>query len=315
MKSLLLKFSPVLLSLSLLFSACSNDDDNKENPDPSIKLIASKTNIVPFEDIKISIDVDINLLYDTYDSITWKANGTVYGSFFIFSGENDERDIRITDYRIGNNKAYALGYKDGKVISIDSVAYTVEKPKGDFFSIKWNTKTKNEYLHYTTGLTPNNYLPTHEGWTKIGGVSLDLSYIIEDKEKEYAEMLLTPWTFESNLKSTKAISVPDINDFNWEVDDYDREALETKYKMEYDFLSSYITELYGPSKYIYEGEDITQTTLWDKYNELFKNNHRDFPPAEIWVTPTTAICLVQANNWSGGKNQRGICAVIAEPLQ
>lgn len=314
MRNSFLKLSLALFSLTLLFSACSNDDEIHVEPDSSIKLIASKTSIVPFEDIKLSIDVDLDLLYNTYDSITWKTNGVVYGIFF-FAGEKDERDIRITDYRIGENKAYALGYKDGKAVSIDSVTYTVEKPKGDFFNIKWNTKIKNEYLYYTTGLTPNNYLPTDEGWTKIGGVSLKLNYIVEDIDREYVEMFLEPWTFESNLKSTKTISTPDINDFDWHPDSDDREALEVKYKMEYTFLSSYITELYGPSKYIYEGKDITQTTLRDKYNELFKNNHRDFPPAEIWITPTTAICLVQANNWVGGKNQRGICAIIAEPLQ
>jgi len=313
MNSPFLKFSLSLVSLSLLFSACS-DDNEIQVPDPSIKLIASKTSIVPFEDIKISINVDTNLLIDAYDSITWKANGVIYGGFGLFFGANDERDIRITDYRIGKNKAYALGYKDGKVISIDSIAYTVEKPKGDFFNIKWNTKSKNEYLHYTTGITPNNYLPTDAGWTKIGGVSLDLDYMVENKQKEYAVMCLIPWTSESNFKRKKSISVPDINDFNWDVDGYDNEALEFRYEMEYNFLSSYITELYGPSKYIYEGEDITQTTLWNKYNELFKNNHRNFPPAEIWITSTTAICLVQANNWVGGKNQRGICAIIAEPL-
>ena len=314
MKSSFSKLSFALLSLCLLFIACSDDETIQEKPDPSIKLIASKTKIVPFEAIKISIDVDMNLLINTYDSITWKANGVIYGGFELFWRVNDEREISITDYRIGKNKAYALGYKDGKVISTDSIIYTVEKPTGDFFSIEWNTKSKNEYFHYTTGITSNNYMATDEGWTKIGGVSLDLWYTVEDTEKEYATMVLTPWTFESNFKSKKTTSVPDINDFDWDVDDYDNEALESKYKMEYNFLQSYITELYGPSKYMYEGEDITQTTLWNKYNELFKNNHRDFPPAEIWITPTTAICLVQANNRVGGKNQRGICAIIAEPL-
>jgi len=314
MKSTFSKVIFALLSLSLVLIACSDDETIQEKPDPSIKLIASKTKIVPFEAIKISIDVDRDLLNNTYDSITWKANGVTYGGFGLFGGVNNERVISITDYRIGNNKAYALGYKDGKVISTDSITYTVEKPKGDFFSIEWNTNNKNEYLHYTTGITPNNYLPTYEEWTKIGGVSLDLWYIVENTEKEYAIMVLTPWTSESNFKSKKTILVPDINDFDWDVDHDDNEALESKYRMEYTFLSSYITELYGPSKYIYEGEDITQTTLWNKYNELFKNNHRNFPPAEIWITPTTAICLVQANNWAGGKNQRGICAIIAEPL-
>lgn len=298
------------------FTSCSDNngiDDFPlpELPDPAIKLKSSENIIEPFQDILISIDVDMEVLYANYDSITWKANGTAYAHWStIFGFPDGERDLMITDYRLGEHKAYAFGYKDGEIISKDSIVYEVVRPTGDFLCLKWNQNKKNEYLHYTTGLTTNQYLPTHEGRIKIGGVSLDLTHDVEKKDMEYATLRFCPWTSETNSRSFVR-SVPDINDFDWNTERDNEDT--AQYELEYEFHHNYLTELYGEPLLKYEGDDITQTTLMDEYNEMFKYRYSDgYYPAEIWVTPTTAIVLTIANN-RVGKNQRGICLVVAEP--
>lgn len=308
-------FFVIALTVGFCFSACSDDEQNETFKDAKLKLISSKSEIVPFEDIKVSIDVDLELLYNSYDSITWSANGAAsdYGFFGNqWSQIDDERDLRITDYRFGKYKVYALGYKDGIVISKDSIEYQVNKPNGDFFSIRWGQSTKNQYLSYVTGITPNEYRPTYEGWTEIGGVRLDLYYFVENTNVEYATLRFMPWIASSNLRTSKSAAIPDVNDFDWH--DRTDEGDMARYDMEYTFHHNYLVELYGAPKLVYSGDDVTQTTLKEEYDTRFSYKLESYCyPVEIWDTPGSSICLVRANNWMGGVNQAGISLVVAQP--
>lgn len=304
-----------ILAMGIGFSSCSNDDEEIVSlpKDAKLKLKAEKQQIVPFEDLKVSIDVDLDLLYEHYDSIQWKANGVAYHPWGNpWENIDEERDIRLSDYKIGKHKAYALGYKDGKVISKDSIEYEVVKTNGDFLSARWNTAKKNSYLCYTTGMTPNQFLPTHSGWTKIGGVMLQLNHTVQTANREYATLLFLPWAFDTNLKSTRLKSIPDINNFEWhtERDPGDIERA----KIEYEFLHNYLVEFYGEPALTYSGDDVTQTTLKEEYAKRFDYVDQDgFLPVEIWETPSSVICLSTINNRIGGKNQKGPSLVIAQP--
>lgn len=317
----------VLLFLTLVgLNACSDDDNDDNNfiaNNSKIKLIANKTEIEPFEDIKVSIDVDLELLLSAYDSIRWETNTSAYGSFsslgFFILGLNNHKDFNITDYRIGNFKTYAFGYKDGNIISSDSIEYEVKKSTGNFINIrwnKWNDSQRSETFSCTTGLSPYQYIKEPNGRLSLSGVELKLYHSITSKNIEYAELGFTIWSYEvSNY--TRSQTVSNINDFDWSYSLTDKYSLE-KYRaqalFESDFFHNYLTDLYGISNYIYEGKDPSQTTLIDEYKQRFANNRNsDFYPCEIWQTSTSYICLLVSQAQLGEGLERGICKVIAEP--
>lgn len=311
-KNLLL---PIILILGFTFSTCSSSGDviDNEVKDARIKLVSAKSRIAPFEDLKVSIDVDLEVLYASYDSIVWHANGVAYSSILFgdpWEGVDNERDIRFSDYRIGKHKVYALGYLCDKVVSQDSVEYEVIKPAGDFMSFRWSTETKDQYLHYTTGMTPLHYMPSDDGCLKIGGVSLHLYLTVENKDKKYAILQFVPWTFETNLRGSKIKVAPDINNFDWH--DESDAGNEARYNMEYTFLHNYMTEFYGEPLLVYSGDDVTKTSLKEEYAKRFTYNTHYYP-VEIWETPATVICLARANNSMGGVNQKGLSLVVAQP--
>ena len=99
----------LFLMIGVVYS-CSSDE-NLNDPvvcpvDATIRLKASKTTIMPFEDIKVSVDVDSEILKDNYDSIRWFANGVAYAIFtqLPWSDDDSRRDIRVTDYLVGKHK-------------------------------------------------------------------------------------------------------------------------------------------------------------------------------------------------------------------
>lgn len=311
-------FKGVFILLGISLCSCSSDDDNSDSVTKPIKLTlkSSKTEIIPFEYIKVSIEQDLESLSNNYDSITWRANGTAYSGFLWDTEfrDDEERDIRLSDYRLGKHKAYVQGYKDGSIISIDSIEYTVNKSNNDFIRINWKESENNQYFHYTTGHSPINYMSTDTWNYHIGGVSINFYHIVDvDKnKKEYVKMDIVPWAFLSSVSPRMANTVPDINDFDWH--DESEQGNIARYQMEYDFFHNYLTELFGASKFIYEGDDITKNTLEDEFSGRFTYRYsNDFYPVEIWETPSTYICLMQANNNRGTYNQRGICCVVAQP--
>jgi hypothetical protein len=84
------------------------------------------------------------------------------------------------------------------------------------------------------------------------------------------------------------------------------------------FLYDYITGLYGKSIFNFEGEDIKQTPLVDKYNERFKTSldsitqYSSFVPVAIWETDKSNIALVGSVK-SGIETDINYYQVIAEP--
>ncbi len=296
-----------LCLLIILLSACSDSDDPYKRF--ALKLNSSVYQIEPLQDIPVYINLDRDVMFATYDSICWHANGQAHR----YMGD-DFNGIILTDYKLGKHKAYLFGYKDGAVLSKDSIEYEVVPPTGDFIHIKWGKQTRNQYYAYITGMTPEIEIPKGTWEYAHGGVRLKLSHNVELTKKEYATFDLLPWASYSSFKyMTRAI--PDINDFDWHKN-IDIEDLEdtARYDMEYAFFHNYLKEFYGDPILTYDGEDITQTTLWEEYSERFNYTPwSDYYPVEIWSTPTTFICLIRGNNRIGGVNQKGICLVVAEP--
>lgn len=307
------------LILLVVFSACS-EDDHPNGPNPNlpinkIKLISNKTVIEPFENIKITIEGDLDQLTDTYDDMIYHTNGVAYHPFWNpWRDEDNKANLRITDYKPGKYKTYALGYKNGILISEDSIEYEVIHPRGDFLSIRWQQSKTDEYFFYTTGRSPYNYISSQVNNPKIGGVSLCLSHIVENIQTEFIEFRFMPWGSDIfSSYETKALVIPDINNFNW--NDYSEEGYIARCKIEYEFHHNYLTDLYGKPTLKFEGDFVYQTNLWEEYNSRFVNKlENSFYPIEIWETQTSFICLARAGSTQPNTpytNQ--ITLVVAEP--
>ncbi|MDU1891287.1 MAG: hypothetical protein E6767_11405 [Dysgonomonas sp.] len=314
MRNLFLKNALLFSFISLSFLCSCSDDDKDEikEKDATLKLISSKAEIAPLEEFKVNIDIDADLFYNSYDSIVWEANGTSYNWLEASLLFQHGREIWLTDYKIGKHKACVFGYKDGIIVSKDSIEYSVKQTVRDFLELKWGQNTINQHFTYTTGITPTKFLSGNAFQCKKGGVCLNLSHWVEEKN-EYATFHLMPWSSSSSIKNSKIKSLPNINDFDWH-NESERGDHTERYQIEYEFLHNYIVEYHGEPQYVYEGNDITQTTLMEEYNKRFRTKIKSsFYPEEIWVTSNSVICLLRANNYMGGVNEKGICEIIAEP--
>ncbi|WP_165022281.1 hypothetical protein [Dysgonomonas sp. ZJ279] len=317
-----MKKTLLLLSLLLSFGlfSCSDDDDNNDdNPkkDIQLKLKADKTTIAPFDKLTVSIDLDMDLLINNYDSVVWKTNGIWWNGIITIPDTSDERDVNITDYRLGKNKVSALGYKDGAIISETSVEYEVTKPTVDFFTIKWSGPHQNTTNHYMT----DRPVKTNDGSLRWEGIQLALHHFSEGEQYQYAILDFMPYSTtihksEKVQKTMKSSSVlPDIEnyDFFGAIESYDEERRKEAHLMTRSFFHEYITLIYGKSILIYEGNDIEKTILFDEYNKRFKNpidkvypRFSDACPVEIWETPSSYICMFASASQSWYN-------VIAEP--
>lgn len=293
--------------------SCSSEEDLGEvvvcPVGTTIRLKATKTTIMPFEDIKVSVDVDLEILKDNYDSIRWVANGVAYAIFtqLPWSDDDSRRDIRVTDYLVGKHKVYAFGYKNGAILSKDSIEYEVKKTYRDFISINWSEKEADQYFHFTTGRTPINYMPDNT----ITGVTLCLSHIVERQDIQYATLGFIPWSYEP-LRETKSVSIPDITGIDWM--DESREGRRVRCETEYLFLRNYMTDLYGAAQFVYDGNNVTETSLTDVYRERFSYKYpSDCYPIEIWETPSSYISILCYNDYMNGENKRGPSLVVAQP--
>lgn len=311
----------ILFTLSfLLFAACSDDKEIIEEPiNSELKLIADKSMIEPFEKFTVRIDVDLEILYATYDSIIWDANGVFDDGIIHLVGgpEVDERDIELTDYRLGKYEVSAEGYKNGEIISKSTVEYEVIGPRGDFMHVKWGQSKEFKSYIYKAGLTPYKYLPTIDGWRKIGGVMIQLWHDASDVKEEHVQLQITPWSYESNFFSStrntpQKSSIPNVNDFDWHGEDT-RDNYLQRIEFENQFWHDYITELYGEPTLVYDGEIPSETTLQLEYEKRFRYNKQNGYPYEIWETPTSYIALCCYEGFWGGKKQKAMGLIIAEP--
>lgn len=114
-------------------------------------------------------------------------------------------------------------------------------------------------------------------------------------------------------------TVPEINDIDWHPEDGgDRnkwlENHAKRVKDETDFWYNYITALYGAPLFEYNGDNPKETTLWAEYNERFNNPPRDKAcPYVIWETGSTYIAMNHYVDIRGGREVKGMPAILAEP--
>ena len=311
-----MNFKNLFYALTIFaLAACSSDDDpnipdrNGSKPETKLEITANKSKITPFEVLTVKLSPDVHVMYNNYDSVKFQANGSYWNGSIVIGLPDDEYsdEYEFTDYDLGKHKIEVLGYKDNKIVSRDSVEYEVTRPTGDFFHLKWNQESGT--VDRSFNFVGPTKLKINEDYKKLTYVVLGLSYSIKDSKNEYAILRFTPWSH-----TTYTRGLPDINSIDWS--DHEDAGHAARVELEHTFMHEYITSLYGPSQFIYEGDDITQTTLTDEYISRF-NYNRDFKgygyPVEIWTTPTTSICLLQYNDFIGGVNTRGICRVVAEP--
>lgn len=308
----------VLLSCLFLigFSNCSDDKEEFSEPDVKIKLKLSKETISPFEKLTVSIDLDSDLLWNNYDSVVFKNNGTWWNGIITFPNNDDDRDFHITDYRLGKNKVRATGYKDGVVKSIAEIEYNVEKPTKDFFTINWGGNVEQESNWYQV----YRRVSADEDLLRWEGIRVSVDHFLKNKTHEYAILNIMPHRADasglfSQSAKTKSedTSLPDIDNYDFynKMDGDDKELRKEAWLMTRSFWHSYVTLIYGESILKYEGEDVRETSLRDEYNERFKNpletgiGTTDAYPVEIWETQSTHICMIAIYN--------GWYYVIAEP--
>ncbi|WP_029905389.1 hypothetical protein [Prevotella sp. 10(H)] len=290
--------------ISISFISCSDDDNIIPEPDITLKLKASKTTITPFERLTVSIDLDKDLLWESYDKVVFSCNGTWWNGIITIPDNSDERDIEITDYRLGKNKVSAAGYKDGELIGEAEIEYEVIKPTKDFFSIDWKDSNRNNHYYIT-----HRKVETNDGSLRWNGIWLTISPFPKDTDTEYEYACIDIMPHSTQIHGlnktgrTKSESslLPDIDNYDFcaAMDSEDESIQEEARALTESFFHEYITLIYGKSIARYEGEDVRETTLWDEYNKRFKNKLGDniYPrynekyPVEIWETPTSNICL------------------------
>lgn len=315
----------ILLFTSLMifvFASCSDDkqeDDTRFPVDTALKLKAEKMVIEPFEKLKIRIDLDLDLIYETYDSLSWQANGVFWNGIIIIGGgqEADERDSYFTDYELGEHEITLSGFKDGKLLSKASIQYKVESPKGDFMNIKWGKETGSTSSDYLGNYTPLKIIE-EDGWYKREWIvfSLYRSYTSSYPEEEYATMGFTPWSSSSNVKTLGRglVDLPHVNEVEWH--DRSHEGDRKRKEFEYSFLLAYMTELYGKPSFL-NGETIpSKTNLYDEYSKRVSvdiSKHGYKHPVAIWDTSTSHIVLTQAEDFIGGELLPSVCKIIAVP--
>ncbi len=318
MKKLFLLSSLILV----ISSGCTEDQPLISTPaSTEIKLKTSTSLVEPFRNVKVSIDIDLDAMLTTYDSIKWKCNGVAYrmtaNEWYL---EDDERDLRVTDYRPGTHMVHAFGYKDGKVISKDSITYKMTYPTGDFFGIEWNKNQQSSDFYFTTGLPDLHYLPTSEISVKYGGMVMSLIHFVEYEDHEYISLRTMPWFVTSTPKTIHPFvrtnnMIPDITEFDWTKDYETWES--DRGNFERYFFITYLTEFYGEPHYKFEGPEASQTTLSEVYKTYFAEGFLEerYNPIAIWTLPKTNICILQTYNSIGDTRFPGICKVIAVPAK
>jgi hypothetical protein len=319
-----MKIRTILTSCLLLFFVGCSDNETIEptaEPNPDLKLKIDRTTITPFDKATVSIDVDLELLYNSYDSVMWKYNGTWWNGIITIPNDDDERDLHITDYRLGKNKVYAIGYKDGAITSQAEIEYEVVEPTKNFFLINWKDQNIKELNtnRYTSWMRLVKSEDTSLEWH---GIQLCLWHFPKKDTPEYAILDFIPRSvsihglnqqMKANAKTKSTLPDIDNYDFINKMDDDDAEVRKEAREMTRSFFHEYITMIYGESILKYDGEDVRQTTLWNDYNSRFKNplDSKIYPhgnnnyPIEIWETPSTYICLFSLYT--------GWYYVIAEP--
>ena len=299
MKSNLSYFFCIILPLILLFSSC-NDQNKDIIASKNLKITASKLVIEPFDTIVLTLNLSKENIRLKYDSIFWigdgQANEPLFNSLdstIIINNQYVALKKSVTDYRIGKHKVYIKTYKNKIASFADSIEFEVRYPTGDFLSFKWSEK-KAEYLFFNPNLTQEY---------KNFGTYLWLIKSFDSDKYPSVRFEFVGWSTNTNSDNSGRDSLAKLYDT--------REKRNTIRQ----FYHNYITEIYGKSTLLYEGE-ISLSPLRPEYEKRFKTiigsvePFEDYP-LEIWDTPTAHIALISIGK--DDANNSNWYKVLAEP--
>lgn len=166
------KFTVILLSILLLFSACKKDDPILEDENEFIHLVK-----IEFKD---------SLGQNTY---TWKdkiGGDTIYlkpeqkysvaVSFYTLSV--NQVDIDITDEIIADNLSHQVFYSSDPS-SLLSIAYEDKDDKGLPLGIKTSMTTSNTLNQGTLRVLLKHYSAEKDGNSASGSTDADVSFVVK----------------------------------------------------------------------------------------------------------------------------------------
>lgn len=268
MKMKLLYFVLSAFIICQVLQSCSNDEYREDNPEETGN--GNGDNNTEIEKISVISSVKTANIFDEveiyishwplqvdFDSIIWNIGDF---SHYVKNKNHGLLSTGETFIHPGIHNVSIIVYKEDKPILGDSLKIEINNKK-DFLGINWNEVTG----------TPSRPLFSHRA--NIQHYVLNASYVNENN----------PY-----------IRIQFITDFP-NIDDNQTEYVALN-SYSRSFFVDYITGLYGKPQYIFDGEDISESTLKDTYLNQFNNNLLISPigyyPLAIWTLPKTKIALI-----------------------
>lgn len=298
---------PCLIILS--FASCSNDDTAPllEDKYSTVSIKSDKSEINFFESINIYGQIE----YPTgppaniigFDSVKININNLSYTGAYPEVQFEKTTMTRINHdlYWPGEHQILIAGYRGSNISETDTINVKVGEVK-DFLAISWDNDEmwKND-----------------KKFLRVGeDIYFGLSYA-RYYEKD---------NFKGNLYGMLEYELP--NFLTIIAYDMDVKYWMKRYAESHEFLTNYISKLYGECVFEYNGSDITKTNLADEYNKRFGVplneilGHASFEslyPVAIWDTDTSHMALVGyphtnvENSDTGNNSTLNIYYIIAEP--
>ncbi|WP_108822583.1 hypothetical protein [Dysgonomonas sp. Marseille-P4361] len=270
---------------SFLFYSCDNDEP--DTPETQIvdklSLQSWKQDLNVLEPTSIWPDMQHSIfkLFDRFDSVRWGVPD-LNEELYIAGQQSLTGNMDISFLKPGIYSAIISGYKEGKIAEADTLKFKCYID-GDFLSLKWENNDK-----------PGNY--------SVGGYNnvvrnFQLSLTHVKGEKPYAHLEYTVGSF--------PISDPNADEL--------KQRAESR-----EFLSEYITDLYGNPVYNYKNEDFANSPLLEEYHKRFVialdglGLGITYMPIAIWDTDKSHITLLGAVD-NEKKESYHYYTVIAEP--
>lgn len=271
-----------VLILSILLLSCSDDGNTDPGTDTDkevveLEMLVTKTQLRLFEPTDIGI-ADLRP-YSAYDSIVW----SIPGVFKDVSMSNSTLLYFTQSFHLpGDYKASVSGYKEGEVISADTVGISVDN-SGDFLGLEWSNIANYQPFNYLKRTAKDN-----------------IEYLIN------MSIVDNPVLF---VKMDYQFGTDYLSEQEWI-------AFHKHTKKEY---YDYIVSLYGNPVFNYTNDDISQSNLTEEYNSRFTvrlyeiEQNSVYVPVTIWETPTAYIALVGSIK-SGIETEINYFKVIAQPI-
>lgn len=281
-------YYPLYIIAAITFAFLySCDNDEPDTPEPQIEdkltLLSWKQELNILEPTEVWPESKISLfkLFDRFDSVKWGVPN-LNENIYTIGQEHFTSGVKIAFLRPGTYNAIIRGYKKGEVIESDTIKIKCYID-GDFLNLKWEDNDK-----------PGNY--------SVGGYynvfrNFQLSLTHVKGEKPYAHLEYTVGSF--------PISDPNADEL--------KQRAESR-----EFLSKYITDLYGNPVYNYKNEDFANSPLLEEYHKRFVialdglGLGITYMPIAIWDTDKSHITLLGAVD-NEKKESYHYYTVIAEP--